>query len=157
MVETMTKAKGFTLIELLIVIAIIGILAAIAIPQYNDYIRRAALQEAFTNLADFRVKLEQFYQDNRAYGTAGETTPCGHDGTANRINFTLANTKFTYTCALTGAAGSENQAFLVTATGNSGAASGHTFTLNNANGKATTLFKGGAVAKSCWLVAGSEC
>lgn len=153
----MIRAKGFTLIELLIVIAIIGILAAIAVPQYNDYVRRAALQEAFANLADFRVKLEQFYQDNRAYGAVGEATPCGHDGTANRINFAPANAKFAYTCALTGAAGSQNQAYLLTATGSVGAASGHTFTLNNANGKATTAFKGGAVSKSCWLVSGGEC
>lgn len=157
MVKAMTNGRGFTLVELLTVIAIIGILAAIALPQYNDYVRRAALQEAFTNLADFRVKLEQFYQDNRAYGTVGEATPCGQDGTANRIDFALANAKFTYTCALTGAAGSQNQAYVVTATGSSGVATGHAFTLNNSNGKATTQFKGSAVTKSCWLVAGGEC
>lgn len=155
--QAMMKAKGFTLIELMIVIAIISILAAIAIPQYSDYIRRAALQEAFTNLADFRVKLEQFYQDNRAYGTVGEAIPCGYDGTANRINFAPANTKFSYTCILSGIAGIENQAYLLTATGSVGPASGHVFTLDNSNGKATTTFKGNAVAKSCWLVSGGEC
>jgi type IV pilus assembly protein PilE len=157
MVKAMTKGKGFTLIELLIVISIIAILAAIAVPQYNDYVRRAAFQEAFTNLADFRVKLEQFYQDNRAYGSVGEAAPCGHDGVANRINFTLANTKFAYSCALTGGAGNQNQAYVVTATGNSGVAAGNVFTLNNNNSKATSLFKGAAVSKSCWVVTGSEC
>lgn len=153
----MKKTAGFTLIELMIVIAIISILAAIAVPQYNDYVRRAALQEAFTSLADFRVRLEQFYQDNRAYGTVGEATPCGHDGTANRINFAPAGARFSYNCALNGPAGSENQAFLVTATGNGASATGHVFTLDNNNGKATTLFKGAAAGKSCWLVSGGEC
>lgn len=151
------KTVGFTLIELMIVIAVIAILAAIAVPQYNDYVRRAAVQEAFTVLADFRVRLEQFYQDNRAYGTVGEAVSCAHDGVANRIDFAAAAGKFSYLCQLTGAGADQNQSFLVTATGAAGAAVGHTYSLNSNNGKATSVFKGGAVAKSCWLVSGGEC
>lgn len=149
--------RGFTLIEIMIVLVIISILAAIAIPQYNDYVRRSALQEAFSNLSDYRIKLEQFYQDNRGYGTVGQATPCGHDGVSNRINFAPANAKFTYTCALTGTAPNQTQAFLVTATGSVGRAVGHTYTLSNTNAKSTTSFKGAASTKSCWLVNGGEC
>ena len=61
------QQEGFTLIELLIVIGIIGILSAIAIPAYRDYIIRGKITEATSNLGDMRIKLEQFYQDNRTY------------------------------------------------------------------------------------------
>lgn len=62
--------QGFSLIELMIVVAIIGILAAIAIPQYGDYVRRGKVTEATATLAEYRTRLEQYYQDNRNYGLA---------------------------------------------------------------------------------------
>lgn len=148
---------GFTLIELMIAVAVVGILSAIAIPSYRDYVRRGTLQEGFSTLSDMRVKLEQFYQNNRGYGTSGQAIPCAHDGTANRIDFAAAAGKFTFACVLTGASPNENQAYQLTATGNSGAALGHTFTLNSSNVKGTSVFKGNAVTKSCWLVKGNEC
>lgn len=148
------KTSGFTLIELMITVAIIAILAAVVVPSYQDYVRRGALSEAFSNLSDLRIRLEQFYQSNRKYGIDGETTPCGHDGTANRVSFTGMNTKFTFSCAL--GAGGDDQAYVITATG-SGMSDGHIYTLNHANVKKTTKFKGNTVDKSCWLVKGSEC
>ena len=45
--------------------------AAIALPAYNDYTQRAKLTEAFTGMSDFRVRMEQFYQDNRRYDGPG--------------------------------------------------------------------------------------
>ena len=63
----MKKQSGFTLIELLIVVAIVGILAAIAVPMYTDHITRSQLIEGHTGLSDFRVRMDQFFQDNRTY------------------------------------------------------------------------------------------
>ena len=55
--------KGFTLIELMIVVAIIGILAAIAIPAYQNYIRRAAYTEIVSAMSPYKLAIEEAYQN----------------------------------------------------------------------------------------------
>jgi type IV pilus assembly protein PilA len=59
--------KGFTLIELMIVIAIIGILAAIAIPQFASYRRKAYNSAALSDLKTVKTTLEAYYADNQFY------------------------------------------------------------------------------------------
>ncbi|MDM1272375.1 pilin [Acinetobacter indicus] len=63
-----TAQKGFTLIELMIVVAIIGILAAIAIPAYQDYIARSQASEAFTLANGLKTEVA----DNLQEGTCGD-------------------------------------------------------------------------------------
>jgi len=145
-------AAGFTLIELLITVAIIGILAAVALPAYGDYVRRGQLPEATSALADYRIKMEQYFQDNRNYGSGdcvagGSTTPSWGTFQPNGSKY------FTYHCDLT-----QNGGYVITATGATGTrAAGHTYTAGP-NFIATTMFKGAAVTgKSCWLIRGDEC
>lgn len=59
--------KGFTLIELLIVVAIIGILAAIAIPQFTQYKNKGYNTVANSDLRNFRTSLEAYFSDNTVY------------------------------------------------------------------------------------------
>ena len=69
------RARGFTLIELMIAVAIVAILVAVALPSYRDHILRGQLADARNLLSSTAARLEQFYQDNRNYGSTGAA--CG--------------------------------------------------------------------------------
>lgn len=65
----MQGAKGFTLVELMIVVAIIGILAAIAYPSYLDQVLRSNRTEGRTLLLDAAARQERFFSNNNTYAT----------------------------------------------------------------------------------------
>ena len=67
MLNKIRNRKGFTLIELLIVVAIIGILAAIAIPQFSAYRAKAYNSAATSDLKNSKTSLESYFADNQTY------------------------------------------------------------------------------------------
>jgi len=67
MLAISSKRQGFTLVELLIVVVIIGILAAIAIPQISFYRIRANNSAAITDIRTFKTILETYFVDNKCY------------------------------------------------------------------------------------------
>jgi type IV pilus assembly protein PilE len=152
----MRRARGFTLIEVMITIAIIAIIAAVALPSYTDYVLRSKFAEASGNLADLRVKMEQYYMDNRRYSTTAAGGTCGIPG-GNAPTVTEAR-YFTYVCASSNPNAAGDQRFVLTAngTGAQGLA-GIAFTVNHANTKATVVTGGSAMATNgyadaaCWV------
>ena len=157
------RNQGFTLIELMITVAIIGILTAIALPAYSDYVLRARLVEAAANLSSIRVKLEQVYQDNHSYGAL---TGAALDGNACPMGSAVATSVstlnsasplyFTYSCGVSTAAPAY-QAYTATATGvATGPTSGFVFQVDASNNRQTQVSgtaasNGYANNATCWV------
>ena len=131
------KIQGFTLIELMIVVAIIGILAAIAVPAYSNYVTRGKIPQATSGLAAKRVQMEQFYLDNRTY-VAGPA--CNND--------TTTSTYFTFSCSNVTVS-----TYTITATGVSSMA-GFTYSVDENNTKTSTI---AAPANSTWIATSASC
>lgn len=125
--------------ELLVVVAIVGILAAIAVPAYNNYVVRGKIPQATSTLANKRVQMEQYFQDNRSYLLNGACpTTVAPDTTSSQY--------FSFSCAATATT------FTITATG-TGDMAGFSYTIDQNNAKTSTITASGwaATSTSCWI------
>ena len=132
------RHKGFTLIEVMVVVAIIGIIAAIALPNYSDYVIRGKIPDATSILATKRVQLEQFFQDNRTYVAA---PACVADSTSSQY--------FDFSCP---AANLSATTFTLQAAGK-GTMAGFAYTIDQAATKTSTITASGwaATSTACWI------
>lgn len=152
--KNVRNQKGFTLIELMIVVAIIGVLASIAIPAYNDYLIKSRITHATSGLSEKRTQMEQFFQDNHFFFKEAGADPlvdpavsspaCVEDkDTSTYFNFKCdpAPTDTTYTLKAEG----------------KGQMTGFVYTVNQTNVKTSTIpaaLSGWSAhsPNNCWVI-----
>jgi type IV pilus assembly protein PilA len=110
--------KGFTLIELMIVVAIIGILAAVALPAYQDYTVRARVSEALVQASSAKVAVAENAANAAATLNAGITDIATANGSKNLDTMTVASATGVITVATTAAAGAVTMRLTPTSGGN---------------------------------------
>ena len=135
--------NGFTLIEVMIVVAIVGVLAAIALPNYADYVKRGKIIEATSGISDLRQGMEQWFLDNRDYRGY-----CASPVGKARVQPTVK--AFTLSCPAENQADYTIQADGIPAEG----MTGFTYTVDNTGAKKTTAVPSGwgSPPISCWVV-----
>lgn len=143
MVLYMKKNKGFTLIEVMIVVAIIGILAAIAYPSYDEYVKRGNRAEGQAFLNEVAARQERYFSQNNAYVTSvDDISKLGLSKSSSETG------KYTLTI-------STNNGYTLTATQQFNDTKCGNLTLNaigdkGANGKTTANSADREFVMSCW-------
>ncbi len=92
-------ARGFTLIELMIAIAVLGILLAIAVPNYTKYVRESRRAQAQSEMLQMRVGMEKWRANKISYRSDADTTNTATTNTPANAGFTGTNDYYTYTIA----------------------------------------------------------
>ena len=129
------RERGFTLIEILIVVAIVGILSAIAVPSYRDYVVRARLTEAFSGLGGVQTAAEEYWNTSIPHTYAG----------FDRLPPESASFVFSL------ADGASSSAYTVVATGK-GTMHDFVYTIDQNGKRATTGAPDGwTTSATCWV------
>ena len=131
---------GFTLLEMMIVVAIVAILAAIALPSYAAYVQRSRILDAVTRLSDARSRMEDYFLDERVYVDASGR--CGFLPSASATDAFIVQCEATATT------------FIVTATGL--AAKGMTdfvYAIDQSGARTTLVVpRGWSRSADCWTI-----
>jgi type IV pilus assembly protein PilE len=108
---------GFTMLETMIVVAIVAILAAVALPSYASYVQRARIVEAVARLSDAYVRMNEYFEDQRSYvdgaGHCGIEAPAPASADGFVLSCTGSASTFTYTASGIAAKGMEAFSFTI--------------------------------------------
>ncbi len=135
--------SGFTIIELMIVVAITAILATIAMYSYANYVLSSRLSQSFAMLGDYRLKMEQYKQDNRTYADPVNVNTCG-------IQPLPTSSYFNFDCTIA-ASGAQ---FTATASNKAGMGMGnaaaYSYSIDQDGGQNTPKFAGAVGPSGIW-------
>jgi len=147
------RTAGFTLLEVMIVVAIVGVLAAIALPSYADYVTRGRITEATTGLSNLRQLYEQFFLDNRSYLNACAQYQLQ---VQNQMQSTNGTPDFAVDCGGAGTAGCpasvENAANYLLVVCGQGVMAGFSYTIDNTGAKTSAGPAAWGANNNCWLI-----
>ena len=147
------KTAGFTLIELMIAVAIIGILTAVALPAYKNYVIRSRLVTGTNALATMRAQMEQYYLDNRTYMTVSASSPAIITPCVQFAVSSSGSVPFNVNCAAAGDVPTATT-YTLRATG-TGVVAGAVYTVDNNNYMVTVSYPtawGTVPSNNCWLM-----
>ena len=137
----MKKQYGFTLIELMIVVAIVGVLSAIAFPSYNSYMKKSARADAKVGLTKLADKQERFYLQNNTYTTAF---------TAAGLNTSTTSEEGYYEFSITSSDLVSGFTLIATAVANKSQANDTGCTVMKLSSTGVKAPNGPAPVKDCW-------
>jgi type IV pilus assembly protein PilE len=132
-----THKKGFTLIELMIVVAIVAILVALALPSFRDVIRKSRRADAMNAIINIQLAQERWRVNNSTYGTLVN------------LGINAASPEGHYTMSVTGNTFS-NYTIVATAAGGQASDKCGNFTLTNTAGVIAKTVSGSEAATRCW-------
>lgn len=135
--------QGLTLVEVMVTVALLGIIAAVALPNYSAYMTNSRVPPGLEQLASTATRLEQFYQD---FGTYGAST-CG-----NGLAMPTPTNYKQLSCTLK----SSGQGFDLVAEGD-GKLAGYKYTVDHRGVRRTLSHPKGVPSSSCWSVKGTVC
>lgn len=110
-----SNQKGFTMVELMVVVVIVGVLAAVAVPLYGKYVKNARVSEATAKIGELVTASKAWAVEN----SNASGTPIWPSGSGGLVDLT-ASPNFTYAISSGGGANATTTSFTLTATGRSG-------------------------------------
>ncbi len=142
---TVLRSAGFTLIEVMVTVAIVGILAAIALPNYSEFVTRGKLMDAHTKLADLNGKMVTYWSNNNSYVSTGTTCGVTALGVIAAYNADVG-APFDVSCTGTAAT------YTITATGRASKGMGSFVLTVDQAGVKSSAGPSGWTSSTCWFV-----